>query len=53
MDAESKIFLDEILHQVVNINKNLSYIVEQIAVDRALQRNTLRKGSADDASKLL
>jgi hypothetical protein len=54
MDRQTDItiFLDEIIHQMVKINKNLEYIANDIAVQRALQDNVLRKGLNNGNSNL-
>lgn len=53
MDVETKLFLDEILHQIVIINKNLEFIANDIATQRALQDNILRKGLDNGNNNLL
>lgn len=52
MDIELKIFLDEIIHQLVKMNRSLEYIANDIAGQRALQDNVLRKGLNDGNSEL-
>jgi hypothetical protein len=52
MDIETKLFLDEIVHQLVKISKDLTFIVEDIAVQRAQQDKILRKEITNDIHKL-
>lgn len=45
MDTELKLFLDEIIHQLVKLNKNVDYITNELSAYRARQDNTLRKAN--------
>ena len=48
MDIETKIFLDEIIHQLVILNKNIKYISEELASQKAMRENVLRKGTTNN-----
>jgi hypothetical protein len=48
MDIETKIFLDEIIHQLVILNKNIKYIAEDIAGQKAMRDNILRKETVNN-----
>lgn len=43
MDTELKIFLDELIHQIVKLNKNVDYIATQLSIYRNTQDSIIRK----------
>jgi len=45
MDIETKLFLDEIVHQLVKLNKNIEYIANELAAYKTQQDSIIRKVS--------
>lgn len=43
MDVELKLFLDELLHQLVKLNKNVEYISDQFALQKEQRERVIRK----------
>lgn len=53
MDTEMKLFLDELINQLVKLNKNVEYVANQMAEQRMRQDIILRKaGTANGINKI-
>jgi hypothetical protein len=48
MDTETKLFLDQILNQLVLINKNVEYLANDLFLKNSSNDNVLRKGLSND-----